>query len=128
MDLSGGAGSIGTPPLPTFKKHLPYSRIIALPTHSRKYATLVMMGSKSIFVLWVVLLSSCKMAEPPPINGRWVDRFDRKTIGKNYFPTSDRYQIVNETLYVQGALNHPLWLRKRLPDNVTIEFDTKVNK
>ncbi|RMH41430.1 MAG: hypothetical protein D6689_11150 [Deltaproteobacteria bacterium] len=67
---------------------------------------------------------ACKVPDPPPIAAEWTDEFDRADIGRNYRPTSDAYAIVDGVLNVRGAYNHPLWLRKRLPDDVAIEFDT----
>ena len=76
------------------------------------------------FLCYVVLLVvACKTAPAPPIQQKWIDTFDREALTNDYYATSDRYKIVDGALNVQGAYNHPLWLRKRLPDNVVIELD-----
>lgn len=74
-------------------------------------------------ILASALAPACKVDDPPPIEETWKDDFERSEIGKNYRPTSDVYEIVNGALKTQGAKNHPLWLRKKLPDDVAIEFD-----
>jgi hypothetical protein len=68
----------------------------------------------------------CKVADPPPITGPWTDNFERDSIGANYKPTADAYQLTNGVLEVKGAFNHPLWLRKKLPEQVAVELDVWV--
>jgi len=68
-------------------------------------------------------LSACKVSDPPPVTGPWTDDFERSDIGRDYKPTSEAYTIVGGALNVKGAYNHPLWLRKKLPDDVVIELD-----
>jgi len=70
-------------------------------------------------------LSACKIPDPPPIEGVWEDKFERSSIGKNYLPTRHLYKIKDGVLRIKGAENHPLWLRKKLPRNVRIEFSVK---
>lgn len=65
----------------------------------------------------------CKVKDPPAITDAWADDFLRDEIGGNYYPTSNNYKIVDGALSTQGAFNHPLWLRKKLPRDVSIEFD-----
>lgn len=70
--------------------------------------------------------ASCKVDDPPPIgDSAWSDEFDRDEIGSTYRPTDrDAYAIDDEgRLRAQGAFNHPLWLRKKLPRDVAVEFD-----
>jgi hypothetical protein len=69
------------------------------------------------------LCAACKVSDPPPIEGEWIDDFARQDLGRNYRPTSEAYRIADGALNVRGAYNHPLWLRKRLPDDVAIELD-----
>ena len=61
--------------------------------------------------------------DPPPIESEWTESFDRDDLGKRYRPTSDAYAIEDGRLHAEGAYNHPLWLRKKLPRDVSIEFD-----
>jgi hypothetical protein len=65
----------------------------------------------------------CRVKDPPPITEAWTDDFERQALGGDYRPTADSYRIVNGALGAQGALNHPLWLRKKLPRDVMIELD-----
>ncbi len=67
--------------------------------------------------------SSCRVKEPPPITGRWIDEFARDSPGDNYNATGPGYAVSNGALSAHGAHNHPLWLRKKLPHDVRIEFD-----
>jgi hypothetical protein len=88
-----------------------------------------MIGSATFTAIRVAAAASllsaaaCKVTDPPPINAEWTDDFERSDIGKNYKPTANEYVIADGVLQVQGALNHPLWLRKKLPRDVVIELD-----
>jgi hypothetical protein len=77
------------------------------------------------FLLVTVLagLTGCPTDEP--IQAPFSDPYDRVELGSNYLNTGGPYQIVNGRLEVQGAKNHPLWLKKRLPRNAIIEFTTQ---
>lgn len=69
-------------------------------------------------------LGACKVEDPPPIGDQvFTDDFERKRLGGNYYKTGGDYAIVDGALHVQGAHNHPLWLRKKLPRDVEIELD-----
>ena len=69
-------------------------------------------------------LISCKVNDPPPITAAWTDQFESGTApGANYLATGEGYKVPNGSLSARGAHNHPLWLRKRLPRDVRIEFD-----
>src|SRR5262249_20358976 len=49
--------------------------------------------------------------------------FERAAIGSDYRATADVYRIKDGALNVSNGYNHPLWLRKKLPDNAVIELD-----
>ncbi|MGE0869131.1 MAG: hypothetical protein AB7P03_11220 [Kofleriaceae bacterium] len=70
-----------------------------------------------------LLLVACKVAEPPPVSASWYDGFERADLGMNYKATGSGYKLVNGELSARGAHNHPLWLRKKLPRDVRVEFD-----
>jgi hypothetical protein len=74
-------------------------------------------------VLLVPLLAACKVKDPPPISSSWYDGFERDDISGNYYSTGNGYRLKTGALSARGAHNHPLWLRKKLPRNVRIEFD-----
>ena len=61
-----------------------------------------------------------------PLQQRFEDRFERARLGPDWLDTADgAYQIVGGKLRARGAHNHPLWLRKRLPRDVRIEFSAR---
>ena len=72
-------------------------------------------------LLVAVLASGCSKVEP--ITSEFVDTFERQNLGANYYDTGGNYRIEAGKLRVQGAYNHPLWLRRPLPRNAVIEFD-----
>jgi hypothetical protein len=75
-------------------------------------------------VVLVVCAVGCKVNDPPPITATWTDQFELGyEPGPNYLATGDGYKIPNGALSARGAHNHPLWLRKRLPRDVRVEFD-----
>lgn len=75
-------------------------------------------------MLTALLATSCgKQPDPPAITAPWSDSFDRADIGGDYHATSEAYRIVDNHLVVANAYNHPLWLRKKLPRDASIEFD-----
>lgn len=72
--------------------------------------------------------ASCKVKDPPPITAPWQDSFERDGLGGNWNATGKGYQVVSGTLSARGAKNHPLWLRRKLPRDVRIDFDTWSNE
>ena len=68
------------------------------------------------------------MKDPPPILDRWDDNFERDSVGSNYYVTGEGYRVGDGALSAKGAHNHPLWLRKKLPRDVRIEFDCWSNE
>jgi hypothetical protein len=64
----------------------------------------------------------CKVKDPPPIQERWTDSFDRSSPGALYYASGDGYDVADGALSARGAHNHPLWLRRKLPHDVRIEF------
>jgi hypothetical protein len=79
-------------------------------------------------MLLLVFLGACKVKEPPPITERWQDDFERGRIGMDYFRTGPGYEVADGALSAHGAHNHPLWLRRKLPRDVRIEFDAWSNE
>lgn len=84
----------------------------------------------STLALSTTLLGGCaskgetkKRVEGAPIVDSYADDFERGELGEGYFATTDNYQLVNGALSAKGAFNHPLWLTRKLPRNVSIEFD-----
>ena len=80
---------------------------------------------------WPVLILicvGCKVKDPPPVTETWTDTFDRGRFGMDYYKTGRGYELVDGALSAKGAHNHPLWLRKKLPRDVRIEFDAWSNE
>jgi hypothetical protein len=84
------------------------------------------MGSGSLVIAagLAACLAGCKATDPAPITAPWTDQFEiGNEPGANYLPTGEGYKIPNGSLSARGAHNHPLWLRKKLPHDVRVEFD-----
>ena len=76
--------------------------------------------------LATLLASGCRVSDPPPIgDSAWTDAFERDEIGTDYRPTKRGVYAIDDDgrLHAEGAYNHPLWLRKKLPRDVRIELD-----
>lgn len=75
--------------------------------------------------LLVVFLVACKVKDAPPLKEPYADNFERANLGGGYVDTSDGqgYRLVNGALSAKGAKNHPLWLARRIPRDVRVEFD-----
>lgn len=84
-------------------------------------------GIVTVMALAALASTGCKVKDPPPITEHWVDDFERTSIGGNYYKTGGGHRIVDGALSTQGSYNHPLWLRKKLPRNVIVEFDAWSN-
>jgi hypothetical protein len=63
------------------------------------------------------------VAEDPRLTETFSDSFERAELGPDYAPTSAVWRIEAGRLCGRGARNHPIWLRRRLPVNVRVEFD-----
>lgn len=74
--------------------------------------------------LLLVLSIGCKVRDPPPVTARWTDSFDRAKPGRDYLRTGPGFTVEYGALRASAAHAHPLWLRKKLPHDVRIEFDT----
>jgi hypothetical protein len=61
-------------------------------------------------------------ALPPP--GPFSDNFDRATLGEEWNPTGpSAVKLENGALTVELLHNRPVWLKRPIPTNSTIEFD-----
>lgn len=70
----------------------------------------------------------CKVKDPPPITAPWSDSFARDEVGGSWNATGHGYRVVDGALSARGAKNHPLWLRRKIPRDVRIEFDAWSNE
>jgi hypothetical protein len=62
-------------------------------------------------------------AEDPTLSQPWSDDFERTTLGEDWYADSPVWTVAGGQLCAQGAKNHPVWLKRRLPVNARIEFD-----
>ena len=53
----------------------------------------------------------------------FADDFSRGELGPDWSPTGPGARIVDGALEVEGLRNHPVWLRRALPDDLRVEFD-----
>jgi hypothetical protein len=74
-----------------------------------------------LFLPLMVGLTAC--SGDPALAGPFYDGFERAEIGPDYRNTGGPYRIEQGRVVVAGAHNHPLWLRRRLPDDVRIQLD-----
>ena len=74
--------------------------------------------------LLCALVTACTGQGDPTIGpDGFSDDFERDSLGDSWHNTGGRYEIREGRLNIQGARNRPLWLRRRLPRDVRIEFD-----
>jgi hypothetical protein len=66
--------------------------------------------------------SACK-PRVPIIDAPFSDSFERVDVGPEWLDTSHGATIKDGKLNVARAYNHPVWLRRKLPRNVQIDFD-----
>jgi hypothetical protein len=64
-------------------------------------------------------------ANDPRISTEFHDDFERQTLGRDWLNTSSQWQLRSGELCTQGARNHPVWLKHRLPVNAQISFKAR---
>ncbi|NLY92439.1 MAG: hypothetical protein GXY23_00290 [Myxococcales bacterium] len=76
-------------------------------------------------LLWATACTP--LGDPALPSEGFFDDFERDAIGDAYRSTAPAgvYKIVDGELRVQGARNRPLWLARRLPDDVRVEFTVR---
>lgn len=75
----------------------------------------------------LVVCAHCNVKDPAPVTAAWSDRFDRASLGLDYYKTGAGYAIHNGAVSAKLGHNHPLWLRKKLPRDIRVEFDCGSN-
>jgi len=78
-----------------------------------------------LIVLASVTTSACVPRGDVALDGEFTDDFNRTEIGALWRNTGGPYQLVDGQLKIRGARNKPLWLRRTLPRDVSIEFDVR---
>jgi hypothetical protein len=64
--------------------------------------------------------TGCKRKLPPVL---FADDFERQALGEGWLDTGGKYRIEGGKVNVEGAHNHPLWLRTPLPRDAMVEID-----
>src|SRR5512134_3381888 len=73
-------------------------------------------------LLSLLLLIGCRSSDPALV-GTFSDDFARAEVGANYVATGPGYTLENGVLVARNVRNHPLWLKRRLPSDIQIDFD-----
>jgi len=69
-------------------------------------------------------LPPCDSAQDPVLAQTFTDGFDRGELGDDWRSTSyGAYFLKAGRLCISKPRNHPLWLKRKLPANVKVEFD-----
>lgn len=61
----------------------------------------------------------------PRLERLFFDDFERSSLGPDYSATSAVWELDQGRLCARHARNRPVWLRRRLPRNVRVEFDAE---
>ena len=71
-------------------------------------------------------LPACTPQGDPSVGpGGFADDFERAQLGDAWRRTGGNWSIRDGQLRVKGARNRPLWLARRLPRDVRVEFDVR---
>jgi hypothetical protein len=69
---------------------------------------------------FLLLAASCDRHR---VDRTFTDDFKRDAVGPNYVNTGGPYRLERGRLVFENAHNHPLWLDRRLPDDVRVDLD-----
>lgn len=61
------------------------------------------------------------------IEDPFTDNFDRGELGADWHDTGSSARLTDQALNLSKAYNHPVWLRRKLPKDVQIDFDAISN-
>lgn len=92
----------------------------------RPTIALVTLAGAAALLPLALATPACVRNQPsaPLLTSVFRDDFERTSLGSNWYPTSpSAWSIQDGHVRVAGARNHPLWLRRRLPRDVRVEFD-----
>lgn len=70
----------------------------------------------------VAAVAGCKIEKLPPA-GPSSDDFQRAELGDAWNATGGSWRIVDGELAIDHAYNHPLWLKRPIPEDAVIELD-----
>ena len=74
------------------------------------------------FLLAAAGCDGCK-PQIPVIEAPFTDNFDRAELGPDWLDTGKATKLKDGKLNLVNAHNHPVWLRRKLPRSVQIDFD-----
>ncbi|MEO7035359.1 MAG: hypothetical protein ABI548_15650 [Polyangiaceae bacterium] len=60
-----------------------------------------------------------------PIVADFNENFERAGVGSTWRDSGGSYRIVSGELVASHARHHPIWLRRRLPRDISMEFDAR---
>lgn len=80
----------------------------------------------ALAALTAITGTACK-PKVPVIESSFTDAFDRAELGADWFDTGQAAKIRDGKLAFANAHNHPVWLKRKLPKNVQIDFDAVSN-
>jgi hypothetical protein len=63
--------------------------------------------------------------KPESIVSDFSDSFDREELGSDWRDSGGHYAIVNGEVAARNVRHHPLWLRKKLQHDLSLEFDVR---
>jgi hypothetical protein len=79
-----------------------------------------------VVIVLLTLAVACTPQGDPSIGPEgFRDDFDREDLGDAWHDTGGNFRIIDGQLNVRGARNRPLWLRRRLPEDVRITFTAR---
>lgn len=91
----------------------------------RQTAPKAVLASRSLLF---AALMSCAVGcgeKLEPIVSDFTESFDRQDIGATWRDSGGGYRLVNGELVASHARHHPIWLRKKLPQDISMEFDVR---
>ncbi len=71
----------------------------------------------------LALLPLAAAGGPPRSARPFRDDFARASLGPDYVNTGGPYRLEHGRLVFENAHNHPLWLQRRLPDDLRVDLD-----
>lgn len=72
----------------------------------------------------LALLTGCRRRDEP-ITKEFTETFDRNEIGDGWRDTGGKFRIEKGELVGRNIQHNPIWLRKELPADASIEFDVR---
>jgi hypothetical protein len=77
-----------------------------------------------VFVVFggAALSGGCKIEKLPPA-GPFSDDFNRDALGPDWSAAGGNWRLVNGEVVIDHGYNHPLWLKRPIPDDAVIELD-----